>query len=298
MSLPGDYWESFEHRVASLTEYVDAIRVISAYQVATATRFVWRGVLDASWAVHSSLVRRYVDRNGRLPTERQLASVEKEVIAEAREWGLDWHSGGGRLAGLELLATLQHFQTPTRLLDFTFNPLIALWFAVERDDSVDGRVFAIDFSDRTVDRALASASDPWWFQGAPQDWSERSWVWRPPPIEARIIRQDGCFLVGGIPGTTPGRNVRPTPTTWRPMRQSEVRQCMSVPFSLIQYDQAVAASEGRRLPGRPPKARSFTLRVENKAAIRTDLERTFGYTYSTMYPDLPGFALHASTLSS
>lgn len=72
---------------------------------------------------------------------------------------------------------------------------------------------------------------------------------------------------------------------------------MSVPFSLIQYEQAVAASKGRRLPGRPPKARSFTLRVDNKAAIRTDLERTFGYTYSTMYPDLPGFAAYASTLS-
>jgi hypothetical protein len=39
------------------------------------------------------------------------------------------------------------------------------------------------------------------------------------------------------------------------------------------------------------------LRVENKAAVRTDLERTFGYTYSTIYPDLPGFATHASTLS-
>ena len=69
MSLPGDYWESFEHRVASLTEYVDAVRVISAYQVATGTRFVWRGVLDATWALHSSLVRRYVDRHGRVPTE-------------------------------------------------------------------------------------------------------------------------------------------------------------------------------------------------------------------------------------
>jgi hypothetical protein len=293
--LPEDYWASFEHDVASLADYVDAVRVISAYQIATDTRFVWRGVINASWALHSSLVRRYFEDNGRLPTERQLQVLEAQIVEKARDWGLDWHSGGGRLTGLELLGALQHFGTPTRLLDFTFNPLIALWFAVERDDSVDGRVFAIDFSERTVDRALASTSDPWWFVRPPSDWGQRSWVWRPPPIEARMIRQDGCFLVGGTPGTVPGRNVREA-GRWRPLRAPEIRACMSVPFSLINYEQAVAASEGRRLPGRQPSASSFTLRVRNTAAIREDLERTFSYTYASVYPDFPGFAAYARSL--
>lgn len=58
MALPDEYWVSFEHRVETLAEFVDAVKVISTYQASTSTRFVWRGVVDASWPLHSSLVRR------------------------------------------------------------------------------------------------------------------------------------------------------------------------------------------------------------------------------------------------
>lgn len=153
--------------------------------------------------------------------------------------GLDWHHAGGRLVALELLAALQHYGAPTRLLDFTFNPLIALWFAVESLDGRDGRVFAIDISDRVISRQQAASSDPWWLgvpPGVATDWSKQSWIWRPPPLEPRMVRQDGCFLMGGIPSTQPARAVR-SATTWRLLRAHEVRECMSLPLVLIQYEQ-------------------------------------------------------------
>src|SRR5207247_327818 len=65
----------------------------------------------------------------------------------------------GRLSVLSQLAVLQHYGTPTRIIDVTFNPLIGLWFAVEqqwgddgapRNENVDGRLFAIDVSDRLI----------------------------------------------------------------------------------------------------------------------------------------------------
>ncbi len=295
MALPEDYWSSFECHIDAFGGYIDAIRTISAYQAATGANFVWRGAVDSTWALHSSLVRRYLELNGRLPTEAQLKELERRIVLEAKDWSLDWHAGGGRLAGLELLAALQHYGAPTRLIDFTFNPLIALWFAVERMDSFDGRIFAVDISDRIVDRVQASGSDPWWFHKCPDDWARRSWVWRPPPFEPRMVPQDGCFLIGGIPGTVPARNVK-EPGQWRLLRAAEVRECMSLPFSLIQYDQTTAAAEGRRLTGRPPVTRAFTLRIGNKAELRLDLERTFGYTHATVYPDFPGFAQHAAAV--
>lgn len=86
MALPDDYWASYDHEVGSLAEFLEAVRTISAYQSATDSRFVWRGAANASWALHSSLARRYKDRNGAIPaTETQLRGFEQDVLEEARE---------------------------------------------------------------------------------------------------------------------------------------------------------------------------------------------------------------------
>ena len=156
MPFPTDYWESYEYPVTNLTQYVEAVRKITAYQSATGSRFVWRGAANSDWGLHSSLARHFKHIHGSFSdTETELRHFEGEVINEAREWALDWHTSGGRLMALELLAAMQHYGVPTRFLDFTHNPLIALWFAVEtvkNDDGPRGRVFAIDISKRLVSR--------------------------------------------------------------------------------------------------------------------------------------------------
>jgi FRG domain len=294
MPLPTDYWASYEHEVSSLADFLDAVRRISAYQAATGSRFVWRGAANSSWALHSSLVRSYRTKHGTLPsTETELRDFERDVVEEAHEWSLDWHGSGGRLMALELLAALQHYGVPTRMLDFTYNPLIALWFAVEtveRDDGPHGRVFAVDISGRLVTRGDASSADPWWLRIEPRsdtEWTTQSWIWRPPPLEPRIVRQEGCFLMGGIPSTNPARKA-----AGQLLHADEVRACMSVPFRLIKYAQAVAAFEGKQLRGAPPKARAFTLKVANKPGLRAELEQAFGYSYRSLFPDFAGLAAY------
>jgi hypothetical protein len=299
VAFPDQYWSSFEFKVGTLQAFLDAVLKISAYQAQTGTRFAWRGVKDCDYPLHSSLFRHYVEVFGRQPTERQLRSFETEIIAEARRWGLDWHVSGGRLTALELLAAGQHYGVPTRMLDFTFNPLIALWFAVEDTDhgAAEGRLFAIDIADREVTREQWMQDKPWWFDidpGPLTEWTTQVWVWRPPPIEPRIVRQEACFLTGGVPSTVPRRSWRDPAGRWVNLRAAEVRASMSIPFQLITYSHAQKAFSRKALPKTIPKVRAFTLRVQNKKSIRSELVRSFGYSYESLFPDFPGFSTYGS----
>jgi hypothetical protein len=298
-SLPEAYWNTYEGSVDSLATGLEAIRRVAAFQARTGTKFVWRGVKDATWPMYSSLARSYVDQMGLLPTERQLREFESKYLDEALEWGLDWHSSSGRLSALELLAALQHYGIPTRLVDFTFNPLVALWFATEGD--IDGRLFAIDISTRQVARNDAFAADPWWYRisgDSATEWTSNTWIWTPPPFEPRIVRQQGCFLMGGIPTTVPRRNAKNKEGQSVSLHADEVRSCMSLPFSLISYKQAEAAFEGRALQGVQPVTRAFTLRVTNKPALREELERAFDLSFRTLFPDFPGLGMYGRQAES
>lgn len=297
MPYPQRYWSAYEHEVGTLAEFLETVQKITAFQTATESRFVWRGVANSAWPMYSKLVRCYREKYGEVPqTESTLREFELRVLTEARDWRLDWHAAGGQLTALETLAALQHFGVPSRMLDFSFNPLIALWFAAEtvpEDDGPQGRVFAIDIAGRVVDRERASEVDPWWLKIPPTtytEWTTRPWIWRPPPLEPRIVRQEGCFLMGGIPSTRPARAVDGIP-----LRATEIRECMSVPFALIQYEQAVAAYEARALRGPRPGAPAFALLISNKQQLRTELEQSFSYSFRSLFPDFSGMATYGKS---
>jgi len=137
-------------------------------------------------------------------------------LIAAHRWGL--HNGErGRLSVLEQLATLQHFGAPTRLVDVSLNAYVGLWFAVEEQfvdgtptPDVDGRLFAIDITDRLIneDDARRPWEDdyriPWHDLGTGAEWCGRTWAWEPPPFESRIASQRGAFLMSGVPQTNRG----------------------------------------------------------------------------------------------
>jgi hypothetical protein len=302
-----EFFQPWESTFTSFDEIAGRLTTLFERWVKVDKRlFAWRGVVDASWPLHSSLYRRtlWTSNAAKAPDEAALLRREGEVLTSVHQWGL--HDGDrGRLSVLAQLATIQHFGAPTRLLDVTMNAYIGLWFAVQPvfQDGLpvsaepDGRLFAIDITNRLIneDDAKRDWEDathrPWKNDDADwrKEWCSQTWAWRPPAFERRIAAQNGAFLFGGVPRTGIGLAWPKSPRTgggsW-PV--DDVRRCVSLP---LRFHVAEPRAGGVSAGGQP----SYTFRItaDAKPEIRDRLRTLFGYQHSTIYPDYPGFAAFA-----
>ena len=92
-------------------------------------QYLFRGVKKVSYKIEASAYRRLpeVDKNN----ANKLLKINREMLEKAKRLGHDLKDGH-RLSDLELLAELQHYGAATCLIDFTRNPLFALWIACQR----------------------------------------------------------------------------------------------------------------------------------------------------------------------
>lgn len=102
------------------------------------SRFAYRGVSVQTDALETRLARLAGDTGDVVRIELGLLrSFRKYALAEAGCDDTIWH----------WLALAQHAGLPTRLLDWTYSPLVALHFATEHLDQFDqnGEVWCVDF---------------------------------------------------------------------------------------------------------------------------------------------------------
>ncbi len=169
-------------------------------------RCAFRGQADSKWKLHSAATRRLIKHSGgenitqgAIFSDTYISYHRDVLIEPARTngFGID---DGHEISDLQLLAKLQHFGAATGLLDFTWDPLVALWFACEQDNC-DGKVFAIDLNDPVKFQRISSNTEnqgleeTFLSQGNPA----KQLYWEPithGEATPRVLRQRSVFVIG------------------------------------------------------------------------------------------------------
>jgi hypothetical protein len=96
------------------------------------TPLIFRGQRDSRWAVVPSLLRKDTDPLREARRLRGFCTLVREALASERASSvLAALCGSGGLSDTALEATAQHYGIRTKLLDFTSDPAVAVWFACQ-----------------------------------------------------------------------------------------------------------------------------------------------------------------------
>jgi len=157
----------------SITEFINLAS--NKYFTEPRGRWVFRGHSNAKFELIPSVGRAKHTAKSRERYEQSLFDIFKR---EAKAY-----SDVLPTNNWEWLSLAQHHGLPTRMLDWSYNPLVALYFAVEADDDSNGKLFAL----RAVRRKYVLPRSP--FQ------IEKPVKLFPNLVTPRIRAQEGVFVV-------------------------------------------------------------------------------------------------------
>ncbi|RKU13025.1 hypothetical protein C6501_09875 [Candidatus Poribacteria bacterium] len=204
--------------ISSLTEYIELIDKLTDL----GTSYLFRGQENAAWQVNSSAYRRLkiqtdVDIGSlEIQTDIDMGSLEIQTDAETGLLGdlftgylkqiideiqLRYPSTYKELSPLECMAHLQHNKVATGLIDFTFSPLVALWFACDNQKNTKGKVFILEKDNSkiieiTTPERLQQGLDVFF------DMDQAQWYLWSPTLDShavdtqRMMMQQSVFLFG------------------------------------------------------------------------------------------------------
>jgi hypothetical protein len=157
-------------KIESLTKYIEHIE-----SVPKKGSWLYRGHKSVEYKLIPSIGRKQFLNNTLEKNELTLLKHFKDSVVPFLKHVPDdeW----------EWIAIAQHYGLPTRLLDWSYNPLIALFFAVEDFQEEDSFVYAINLIDE-VDKIK---ENPFTIEKVKR--------FTPPIISERINGQSSCFTI-------------------------------------------------------------------------------------------------------
>ncbi|WP_165188544.1 FRG domain-containing protein [Caulobacter soli] len=171
----------------------------------SAPEWVFRGHSDSAWKLRPKIGRE--DILGPWDPAAEISLFE-EFCRRARQF-----EAGVEFTYWDWLALAQHYGLPTRLLDWTENPLVAAYFAMASNERRSAEIISVRVRDRDylhmsggpipVEPDIPSVETEWTWDVRPTPFSAMSWPpWtgavafiRPLIRASRMISQRGVFSV-------------------------------------------------------------------------------------------------------
>lgn len=213
-SLPFNLDRTRDGKITTVARLIDDLRYVQ-FDIKNHIVF-FRGHSDESWNAEPSIYRDGLIEKEHIIFRETISSIPEEFISSGNTF--------------QKLVKMQHYGLPTRLLDITENPLIALYFACLGNPDKDGEILVYKvprneikyFDSDTVSilSNIAKMKNDFSIQDMDKDWllheirqekrgflpninlDDLSKVLFVKPLldNQRIIRQDGSFILFGIDG--------------------------------------------------------------------------------------------------
>ena len=187
--------------VSPVLEILRQIYHITKSDAAHEGKILFRGQKSKEWDLKTSAHIRLERETKREVSEEEELYYNLELIEQFKHADFNsGHSSEIMKGDLGILAELQHQGAATSLIDFSDNPLIALWFACQKSpelnkkNSKDGKVLILSTANKSKFREMDNLEHTKDYSTILND--ETLYYWKLAHLNKRITAQQSYFLIG------------------------------------------------------------------------------------------------------